>query len=62
MFRNSEFLRREDGVVSIEWVAIAAVAFVAAVAISAALLTGAGNLGGAVAGQMNTTAEQIEGE
>lgn len=58
-----KFLMKDDrGVVSIEWVAIGAVAFVAAVAIASTLLTGAGDLGGAVAGQMSATASEIEGE
>lgn len=55
------FFADERGVVAIEWVSIAAVAFVAAVAIAGALLTGANNLGNAVAGQMNATATQVSG-
>jgi len=56
-----EFMKSESGVVTIEWVSIAAVAFIAAIAISGALLSGAGNLGGAVAGQMNATAQSVNG-
>lgn len=63
MMRNIKNFQKDDlGLVAIEWVTIAAVAFVAAIAISGALLSGANNLGGAVAGQMNATAEEITGD
>ncbi|WP_290496095.1 hypothetical protein [Hyphomonas sp. UBA4494] len=62
MSKKTKFLKSEDGLVAIEWVSIAAVAFIAAIAISGALLGGASDLGGAVAGQMSATAEEINGE
>ncbi len=55
------FWKDQHGLVAIEWVSIAAVAFIAAIAISGVLLGGANTLGGAVAGQMSSTADQING-
>lgn len=56
---KNRFLADEAGLVTIEWIAIGAVALVAAVTISLAVLTGANTLGTAVANQMNTTAGQV---
>ena len=53
------FLANDEGLVTIEWVAIAAVAFLAAAGISAILMQGADGLGGAVAGRMAGAAEDI---
>ena len=53
------FLANDEGLVTIEWVAIAAVAFLAAVGISTILMQGADGLGGAVAGRMAGAAEDI---
>lgn len=61
MSKRRTFWKDQRGVVSIEWVAIAAVAFVAAVAIAGALLGGADDLGDAVAGQMSATADEVDG-
>lgn len=58
--RIRNFLRDESGLVAIEWVGIAAVAFVAAVVIAGAIMTGANDLGGAVAGQMSAEADVID--
>lgn len=58
----TNYFRNEQGLVAIEWVSIAAVAFIAAIAISGVLLGGADDLGGAVAGQMSATADQINGD
>ena len=57
----SHFFRSQRGLVTMEWIAIAAVAFVAALAISFLLLEGADDLGGSVAGQMSEAADQIDG-
>ena len=62
MHRNNHFLKKDDGLVTIEWVAIAAVAFVASVTIAGTLLSGASNLGGSVADQMNAAAGEGDGE
>lgn len=61
MRKFKEFIKAEDGLATIEWVGLAAVAFVAAVGISAILMEGADGLGGAVAGQMDATADDING-
>jgi Flp pilus assembly pilin Flp len=54
-----KFLRDEDGLATIEWVALAAVAFIAAVGIAGILMNGADALGGAVATQMSETASSM---
>ena len=55
------FLRERDGLVAIEWVAIAAVALVAAVSITLIVSQGTANLGGAVADQMSDAADDVSG-
>jgi hypothetical protein len=59
MKMKRSFLANDEGLVTIEWVAIAAVAFLAAVGISTILMQGADGLGGAVAGRMAGAAEDI---
>jgi Flp pilus assembly pilin Flp len=54
------FRREERGLVTIEWVAVGAVALLAAVAISALVLNGADRLGGAVANNMRDAADTID--
>jgi Flp pilus assembly pilin Flp len=61
MSGSKNFWSDQRGLVAIEWVSIATVAFIAAVAIAGALLSGADNLGGAVANQMNATANELNG-
>ncbi|MGE0408456.1 MAG: hypothetical protein AB7P23_04240 [Amphiplicatus sp.] len=59
MQKPTSFLCIEDGLVTIEWIAIAAVAFVAAVSISATVFGGTQDLGGAVAGHMSAAADGV---
>ena len=59
MKMKRSFLANDEGLVTIEWVAIAAVAFLAAAGISAILMQGADGLGGAAAGRMAAAAEDI---
>ena len=54
----SVFARATQGLVTIEWVAISAVALVAAVGISAMLLQGADDLGGSIADRMSEAADE----
>ena len=54
----SVFARATQGLVTIEWVAISAVALVAAVGISVMLLQGADNLGGSIADRMSEAADE----
>ena len=56
----SVFARATQGLVTIEWVAISAVALVAAVGISAMLLQGADDLGGSIADRMSAAADEEE--
>ncbi|WP_290496096.1 hypothetical protein [Hyphomonas sp. UBA4494] len=51
------FVKKDDGLVAIEWVGIAAVMLVAAIAIAGAVMTGAFNAGTTVAEGANTMAE-----
>lgn len=60
MNKLSLFMRDERGLVTIEWVAIAAIALLAAVAISGLVLNGADRLGGAVANNMSDAADTID--
>ena len=62
MRMKRSFLAIDKGLVTIEWVAIAAIAFLAAAGISAVLMQGADGLGGAVADRMAETAEGMGGE
>lgn len=59
MRRLNRFFSDQKGVVTVEWVAIAGIAFLAAVVITGTMMAGADNLGGAVAGQMNAAADDI---
>lgn len=52
----------EQGAMTMEWVGMTAVIFIAAVLITAFVMRSADGLGGAVAGQMDNAAAQIEGE
>jgi hypothetical protein len=56
----SLFARNNFGMVTIEWVAISAVALIAAIAISAMLLQGADDLGGSIADRMSEAAGEEE--
>ena len=56
------FIKSEDGLVTIEWVGIAAIVFLAALGISALLLQGADGLGGSVANRMAAAADDSGGE
>ena len=53
-----KFLRNEEGLVTIEWVGIAAVMVLAAIAVTAFIMTGAGNAGESVAGGLTTMADE----
>lgn len=53
------FISDDKGLVTIEWVAIAAVAFIAAIGIAGLLLNSADGLGGAVADQMSEAADDV---
>ena len=53
------FLRREDGLTTVEWVVLTAVVLLAALGISNMVLQGADDLGGAVADRMSQTADDI---
>lgn len=54
------FLRKTDGVQTIEWVALCAIVVLAALGISAFVLQGADGLGGAVVTQMGDAAADID--
>ena len=56
-----QFFEREDGLVTIEWVALGAVVFLAAIGISIYLLSSTERLAGAIAGEMSETATQVSG-
>ena len=59
----SKFFRKEDGLVTIEWVGIAAVMVLAAVAITAYIVESADGAGGKVRDSLNEVlAPQIDGE
>ena len=59
MKMKRSFLANDEGLVTIEWVAITAVAFLAAVGISAILMQGADGLGGAVANRMAASVDAM---
>jgi len=61
MSHRLSFIKDPRGVVTVEWVMIAAVAFLAAVTIAGTLMTGTNDLGGAVSDQMSAAADDIEG-
>jgi hypothetical protein len=54
------FLKSAEGLVTVEWVAIAAVCLIAAFGISALVMEGADALGGAVADNMSDAADTID--
>ena len=56
MKRVLQFLRRDEGLTTVEWVVLCAVVLIAALAISNTVMTGAGNLGGSVANKMTSAA------
>lgn len=56
----TRFIRNESGLATIEWVAIAAVVFIAAIAITSAVLGGADELGEAVTGKMSAAANDVQ--
>lgn len=51
------FIRNDEGLVAIEWVGIAAVMLVAAIAIAGAVMTGAFNAGSTLASGAETMAD-----
>lgn len=51
------FIKKDDGLVAIEWVGIAAVMLVAAIAIAGAVMTGAFNAGETLATGVETMAD-----
>ncbi len=54
------FLRKTDGVQTLEWVALCAVIVLAALGISAFILEGADGLSGAVVDQMGEAADEVD--
>lgn len=61
MEKFKKFICDSRGLVTIEWVAIAAVALVAAVTIAVLVFQGAGTLGDAVADEMTEAAGEVSG-
>ena len=55
-----KFLQNEDGLATIEWVAICAVVLLAALAISSTVLSGASDLGTAVTDKMSAAADDVD--
>jgi Flp pilus assembly pilin Flp len=55
------FLRKEDGLVTVEWVALAGGMVVAAIAISFVLMQNLGTQAGAVPGSIPTTVTNVYG-
>jgi Flp pilus assembly pilin Flp len=60
MRKLHEFFRKEDGLTTTEWVVLCAVVLLAAMGISSFVLQSAEGLGGAVAGQMDAAAEEVD--
>ena len=54
--RLLRFLRRNDGLTTVEWVVLCGIVLIAALAISGTVMTGAGNLGTSVANKMDDAA------
>lgn len=54
-----KFLKKEDGLVTIEWVGIAAVMVLAAIAITAFVMEGADVASGAVENKLQTVATDV---
>ncbi len=59
MRKHIYFLKRNDGLTTIEWVVICAVVLLAALGISNMVLQGADELGGAVATKMSNAADAV---
>ena len=62
MKMKRSYFASDQGLVTIEWVSIAAIVLLAAIGISAMLLQGADGLGGAVADRMAEAADDVGGE
>jgi hypothetical protein len=60
MRRLVTFLKRNDGLTTVEWVVLCAVVLLAALGISNMVLQGADTLGGAVADKMTVAADQVK--
>lgn len=58
--RRRSFVRSERGIVTVEWVVIAVVVMIAALAITVAVLNGASDLGSSVANKMSDAADEME--
>ena len=56
------YIKNEDALVTIEWVGISAVVFIAAVVITTFMLQSASGLGDAVADKMDASATEIAGD
>jgi Flp pilus assembly pilin Flp len=61
MTKKSRFIQSDAGAITIEWVAIAGLAFFAAITIAGTMLTGTNQLGTAVANQMSAAANTVNG-
>ncbi|HXI87093.1 MAG TPA: hypothetical protein VNH64_06515 [Parvularculaceae bacterium] len=61
MRKKCGFIRSDAGVVTIEWIGIAAVALVASVLIAGIVFTGTKSLGSSVANQMSAAADSVSG-
>lgn len=59
---KTQFVQSEDGLTTVEWVSLAAILFLFALGISTFVMESADGLGGAVAGRLDATAEQIAPE
>lgn len=55
------FVKKDDGLVAIEWVGIAAVVLIAGIVIAGAVMTGANNAGNSVANGAETLADDADG-
>jgi hypothetical protein len=56
-----KFLHRDEGLVTIEWVGIAAVMVIAAIGITAFVMEGADGVGGSVATGLDALAADVAG-
>lgn len=56
-----KFICDESGLTTVEWVALTAVLFLAAIGISSFVLQSVDGLGGAVAGRLDATANSVNG-
>lgn len=57
--RLAHYKTKEEGLVTIEWVGIAAVVVLAAIVITSGIMNSASGLGTAVIGNIDTAAEEI---